>query len=82
MPDSSTSTSTSRTNTVTTTESSKNWKVWTIGACVIISSITSCTTTLLTGGNTAEALTGGISGVKQGVEVIQTGEVPATVDKK
>lgn len=59
-------------------EKSASWKVWTVGICVIVSSITSCTTQLLTGGDFAGALSGGASGVKQGVEVIQSGELPAS----
>ena len=58
-------------------EKSTSWKVWTVGICVIVSSITSCTTQLLTGGDFAGALSGGASGVKEGVEIIQSGELPA-----
>ena len=56
----------------------KSWKIWTVGICIIVSSITSCTTQLLTGGDFAGALSGGASGVKEGVEIIQSGELPAS----
>ena len=58
-------------------EKSTSWKVWTVGICIIVSSITSCTTQLLTGGDLAGALGSGASGVKEGVEIIQSGELPA-----
>lgn len=59
-----------------TSQTSPSWKIWTVGICIIVSSITSCTTSLLTGGDMATALGGGATGIKQGVEVIQTGVLP------
>lgn len=59
-------------------EKSNSWKIWTVGICIIVSGITSCTTQVLTGGNVGSAVNEGAAGIKQGVEVIQSGELPAT----
>lgn len=56
---------------------SKSWKIWTVGICIIVSGITSCTTQVLTGGNVGEAVSQGAGDIKQGYDVINTGELPA-----
>lgn len=54
-----------------------SWKIWTVGVCIIVAGISSCTTKILTGGNPADAVTQGATDAKQGYDVIKSGELPS-----
>lgn len=54
-----------------------SWKVWTVGIAIILAGISGCTVKMFTGGNPGDALSEGVSGVTQGVQVIKSGDLPA-----
>ena len=55
----------------------KSWKVWVVGIALILGGISGCTVTVLKDGDISGGVTQGVEGIKEGVGVIQSGELPA-----
>lgn len=64
------------------TGKTKSWKVYALGIALIISGISGCTVTVLRDGDISGGVTQGVEGVKQGAEVIQSGELPVSAEQK
>ena len=54
----------------------KSWKVWVVGIALILGGISGCTVTVLKDGDISGGVTQGVEGIKEGVGVIQSGELP------